>query len=80
MRQATNTGLHQVVSSNSFEQTSEVKVLPAAEYLRAHDLQVHGAHGSDRVPDPVQTFEGAGFPSDILTEVSSSKHAIHQLQ
>ena len=36
---------------------------------RKHDLTVHGQGPGDQVPEPMQTFEGAGFPRDILSEV-----------
>ena len=56
-------------STDSFTE-SEVKILPALEYLAAHDLTVHGNGQNDNVPEPMQTFESAGFPRDILDEVS----------
>lgn len=47
-----------------------MKVLPAAEYMRVNDLVVHGEGPHDHVPDPCQTFESAGYPADLLEEVS----------
>ena len=37
-------------------------------YRREHGLVVQGAS----VPDPLQTFESVGFPSNIMDEVSSA--------
>lgn len=68
--QDTRTGFHQVASSGSFEQTSSVQVVSAAEYMRQNDLTVHGEGPGDHVPEPCQTFESARFPPDVLDEVS----------
>ncbi|KAF6260529.1 P-loop containing nucleoside triphosphate hydrolase protein [Scenedesmus sp. NREL 46B-D3] len=65
--QATNTGFHLSGSTGSFTE-SDVRVLPAAEYLRANDLITHGEGPHDQVPDPCQTFESAHFPADLLEE------------
>ena len=43
--------------------------LSADEYRRKHDLTVQG----DSCPDPIQTFEGAGFTADIMDEVLSGQ-------
>ena len=43
--------------------------MTADEYRQKHDLIVQGYN----CPDPVQTFEGAGFSRDILDEVSSER-------
>lgn len=67
--QATTTGFHQSASNGSLEQTSNVQVLPAAEYMRVNDLLVHGEGPHDHVPEPCQTFESAGYPADLLEEV-----------
>lgn len=40
--------------------------MTAADYCRAHELITEGQN----VPEPVQTFEAAGFPRDILEEVT----------
>jgi ATP-dependent RNA helicase DDX5/DBP2 len=42
--------------------------LPAAEYMRKHDLRVEGGG----VPEPFQTFESVGFPHDIMDEVRAA--------
>jgi ATP-dependent RNA helicase DDX5/DBP2 len=39
--------------------------LTAEQYRAEHGLVVQG----DRVPDPLQTFESAGFSSNIMDEV-----------
>jgi hypothetical protein len=68
--QAASTGFHQSASNGSLEQTSSVKVLSAAEYMRVNDLVVQGEGAHDHVPEPCQTFESAGYPADLLEEVS----------
>lgn len=70
--QAASTGFHQSASNGSLEQTSSVQVLPAAEYMRVNDLVVQGEGHHDHVPEPCQTFESAGYPADLLEEVSCS--------
>jgi hypothetical protein len=63
------TDFHKVQSTGSFADSKGVEVLPPEEYLRRHDLTVHGQGPGDQVPDPCQTFESAGFPSDFLAQV-----------
>lgn len=67
--QPANTGFHQVHSTGSFQQSGDVEVLPPHDYLRKHDLSVHGQGAQDHVPDPCQTFEAAGFPPEFLNEI-----------
>ena len=43
--------------------------MPAAEYMRKHDLRVET---TEQVCEPFQTFEAAGFPHDIMDEVRCS--------
>lgn len=44
--------------------------MSASEYRKQHDLTVQGQGPQDVVPEPLQTFEAAGFPPDILSQVS----------
>ncbi len=61
--------------SHAYTASGDVEVVAPEEYLRKHDLVVHGQGASDRVPEPLQTFESARFPPDILEEVLSSLQA-----
>jgi hypothetical protein len=72
-QQATTTGFHASSSYGSLEQTSDIKILPAAEYMRVNDLIVHGEGPHDHVPEPLQTFESAGYPPDLLGEVRGAQ-------
>lgn len=45
--------------------------LTAEQYRAEHSLVVQG----DRVPDPLQTFESAGFSSNIMDEVLFNRHS-----
>lgn len=38
--------------------------------MRVNDLVVQGEGAHDHVPEPCQTFESAGYPADLLEEVS----------
>ena len=60
-------------SSNAYPPAASGNyAMTADEYRQKHDLIAQG----DNCPDPVQTFEGAGFSRDILDEVSSEKPVI----
>ncbi len=51
------------VGNHTFELTAD-------EYRRKHELTVTGDSTDRAVPDPLQTFESAGFPRDIMDEVA----------
>jgi hypothetical protein len=45
--------------------------LTTEEYRQEHSLVVEGdRYSGEPVPEPLQTFESAGFPRDILDEVA----------
>ena len=65
----TSNGYHKAPAQPAYDLTPE-------EYRSKHDLVVLG----DSVPDPIQSFDAAGFTPDIMDEVFIGCHSHLLLQ